>query len=789
MDHNGSINNSPVEETHSTDLDKKEDIIYSAKPVATNSFNEKTNPVGGDADSVDSETAGLTADTHALDTALKLVTRTLDITDDPTQSPYTFRAILLGLGLATFGAVLAEIFYFKPQTVNVNSIFLIVIAYCLGEATTLIPRVGPIGRALNPGPFNQKEHVFIVIMANSAAVCALGTEQLAAQTLYYDEQPNAASAIFMLLSSQCIGYGLLGMMRKMFVYPTKFVWPLTLPMASLFQSMHLDKTLAKKRLKIFWIICVCIMVWELIPEYIMPWTVGISIFCLANQNSALFTYLFGGANGDEGLGFLAWCMDWQYVGTDALVLPMNTLVNQLIGYFMCIALTIGAYYGNVWRAKDFPFMAQDLFKLYDNGTAVVYDQTQILDSDNVVGDAALDAYGLPWFSTSNAISMLVMNMAITAAVVHVFLWHWDDLKFMFTWMTPSGVKEKVRSFNWKFWTKSERVEVFPGTEGDPHFAAMQAYKETPAWWYHSVLVISIIIGLICCYQQKTQLPWWAFLVAVGISWFLTLVYACLDGITGFYYQPVTAIQMIGAYMVPKKPVANMMFTLYGSNSLVQALHMLGDLKLAQYSKLPPRATFVAQILGSCLGAVLNWVMMNSIVKAQREVLLSVEGTSLWSGQNVQTYNAQAIAWGGASDRIFGRDGEYWQVPMGLFYGIFVPIPFYLVHKWWPKLRADYINSFIILNWLGWLSVGINSSLMPYFMLGFFTQGYLRKYKAVLFAKWHLTTVAAIAGGTSIIVFILTFAVSGGAGVSRPFPEWWGNNLSGNVDHCKYTSGE
>lgn len=141
-------------------------------------------------------------------------------------------------------------------------------------------------------------------MANSAAVCALGTEQLAAQALYYNEEPNAASAIFMLFSSQCIGYGFLGLMRKMFVYPTKFVWPLTLPLASLFQSMHLDKTLAKKRLKIFWIVCVCIMVWELIPEYIMPWTVGISIFCLAKQNSALFTYLFGGANGDEGLGFL-----------------------------------------------------------------------------------------------------------------------------------------------------------------------------------------------------------------------------------------------------------------------------------------------------------------------------------------------------------------------------------------------------------------------------------------------------------------------------------------------------
>lgn len=95
----------------------------------------------------------------------------------------------------------------------------------------------------------------------------------------------------------------------------------------------------------------------------------------------------------------------------------------------------------------------------------------------------------------------------------------------------------------------------------------------------------------------------------------------------------------------------------------------------------------------------------------------------------------------------GRDGEYWQVPMGLFYGLFVPIPFYLIHKYWPKLRADYINTFIICNWLGWLSVGINTSLLPYFLFGFLAQ-WLKRYKAIWYMKWHLTTVAAIAGGMS-----------------------------------------
>lgn len=107
--------------------------------------------------SVDYAVGELTADIK-LDTSLQLVTKTLDITDDPSETAFTFRAFFIGLGLAAFGAVIAEIFYFKPQTVNVNVIFLEIIAFVMGEATTLIPRWGPVGKFINPGPFSQKEH-------------------------------------------------------------------------------------------------------------------------------------------------------------------------------------------------------------------------------------------------------------------------------------------------------------------------------------------------------------------------------------------------------------------------------------------------------------------------------------------------------------------------------------------------------------------------------------------------------------------------------------------------------
>ena len=40
------------------------------------------------------------------------------------------------------------------------------------------------------------------------------------------------------------------------------------------------------------------------------------------------------------------------------------------------------------------------------------------------------------------------------------------------------------------------------------------------------------------------------------------------------------------------------------------------------------------------------VIMNSIIDNQWDILLSVQGTNIWSGQQPQQYNSQAVAWGG-----------------------------------------------------------------------------------------------------------------------------------------------
>jgi hypothetical protein len=54
-----------------------------------------------------------------------------------------------------------------------------------------------------------------------------------------------------------------------------------------------------------------IFFWELFPEWIFPLLTGLSIFCLAAPNNAAVSQVFGGTNGNEGLGLLSICFDWQ----------------------------------------------------------------------------------------------------------------------------------------------------------------------------------------------------------------------------------------------------------------------------------------------------------------------------------------------------------------------------------------------------------------------------------------------------------------------------------------------
>ncbi|ESK86285.1 oligopeptide transporter [Moniliophthora roreri MCA 2997] len=707
-----------------------------------------------------------------ISTDVDVATRLISLEDDPTLPCFTFRMWLLGIGLSCFGAVLGQIFYFRPQTIFVSSLFLQIIAYILGVGLeTIIPGPGnelprlrtadtAFWRFMNPGPFNLKEHVAITIFSSTASESALAISIFAADSLFYNIQPNVGVGIFTLIGSQLLGYGLGGLMRSFLVYPTYIVFPNLLPTVQLFDALHRGKKffLQKKRVKFFWGTFITIFIWEWFPEYIAPTLTGISVFCLANQDSPWFTRIFGGAAGNEGLGMFALCLDWNYVGSGggsigALFTPISTQLSLYFGVMICIISFCAVYARNVWQSQNFPWLSQELF--YENGSA--YDQLAILDDNFRLDESKLAEQGLPWFAGSNVLYKIGANLAIGATFTHVVLWYGKE------------IKEAISSYR-------------SGDYSDPHMQKMKVYKEVPMWWYAAVLLGSFAMAMATCYTGHSDLPWWGLIVAILFAAvflpFIVLVYA----ITGFVPDSQSLIQIIGAAIMPGSPQRNMYFTLYGYNSVLQARGLLRDLKMGQYTKLPPRVTFTVQSVGAVIGGLLNYIIMRTIINAHREILLDVQGSNVWSGQQVQSFNSEAVTWGALSQHIYTPTGRYGIIPLSIIIGLAIPVPFWIIHRYFPKIHADKVVTPVLCWTLGYLSVGINTSVFTTFLLAVFSQYYLRVYRPRWFRKYNFLMSAALDGGTQVMVFVFSFAVGGAGGRVIDFPNW-ALNPKGNPDYC------
>jgi uncharacterized oligopeptide transporter (OPT) family protein len=237
-------------------------------------------------------------------------------------------------------------------------------------------------------------------------------------------------------------------------------------------------------------------------------------------------------------------------------------------------------------------------------------------------------------------------------------------------------------------------------------------------------------------------------------------------------------------MLPGRPVANMYFATFGYNSLYQAKNMLKDLKLGQYVHLAPKCTFVMQVIGTAIGCLMSYIMMEQITTEKREILLAIQGTNVWSGQQLQKENSAAVTWGGLAKHLYGIGGRYQWVSIAFLIGIIAPIPFWIGHRYFPKLRLDYLNVTIICGAMNHLSHGTHSAFLMHYVVGIISQFWLRKYKTNWFIKYNYILSAGMDGGAQVIAFLLTFTVLGAGGKTVPFPPYWGNNhQKGNFDYC------
>ncbi|KZT18640.1 oligopeptide transporter [Neolentinus lepideus HHB14362 ss-1] len=702
----------------------------------------------------------------------------VDVRDDGDDA-ITFRSLVIGTVFAGLGAALCQIYIFKPVEMSVSTVFLLLLIYSVGLAWAKflprkefaerigMPRLARVFHFINPGPFGLKEHTVSALVASTAAYGSTAVDNFAVQRLYYNTHVEAVTAVLATFSTACFGYGLVGILRPLTVYPSEMVYWANLPTVSIFQALHFDTAFNRSRLILFWSAFVGMFCYEIIPAYIFPLLNGLSVFCLSahwaqgtgkiSQGAVdTITNIFGGADGNEGLGLLSLSLDWQYIGSSFMSLPLTQQANSWVGYALCYIIFSAIYYSNAWSSLSYPILSTSLFAA--NGS--VWHQSAVFGTTFQLNKTALAEVGLPALTGSNAWANLSANLAIGGLIAHcVCFWS----KYVIDSVQQSRNK----------------------TQPDPHWQAMRKYKEAPWWWYAILLLLSFFAGLIVVLKGQTTLPWWSYILALLLGAFITPFSTLLYARMGNGIATNQLMKMVAGAVNPGRPVANLYFSMWSHDVVSTSIGLAGDLKIGQYLKIPPRIMFLTQVWGTILGAAVNYIVMTTIVDAQRDVLLDPRGTNVWSGQTIQSLNSAAVTWSLAKD-LYGPKGPYFIIPMSLLIGAGATIVQWLIWKRWPKIgpiKVDSIMLPIIYMYSGWMSSGINSIILTTIIVGLVSQLWLRRYHPGWYRKYNYILGGALDGGSQIMIFVLSFAVFGASGTERPFPNWAGNPAVGNVDYC------
>lgn len=235
----------------------------------------------------------------------------------------TIRAWTIGLALTIAGASMNTLFSLRQPSISIGALIAQVVAYPLGHAwARLMPsrRFRTFGRtwSLNPGPFNVKEHGVIVVMASVSFSVAYATDIILAQLIFYKQDFGIPFQLMLTVSTQSVGYGIAGIMRKFLVYPASMIWPGTLVSVTLMNAMYEQNDRGDPRVvggsmpryKWFGLVTLGAFAYYFIPGHFAKF---LSVFAFPTwlaPDNVVVNQLFGGVT---GLSILPITFDWTQV--------------------------------------------------------------------------------------------------------------------------------------------------------------------------------------------------------------------------------------------------------------------------------------------------------------------------------------------------------------------------------------------------------------------------------------------------------------------------------------------
>jgi OPT family small oligopeptide transporter len=605
--------------------------------------------------------------------------------DDVSIPCSTIRSWAIGILFSLVLGFINQLFDVRQPSIRVLANVAQLLAYPIGKAAeNWLPDVGitlfGVRHTLNPGPFSKKEHMLITIMANVAYNTPYTNYIIWVQVMpQYFNQPYAGHVIYQVLialATNLIGFGIAGICRRFLVYPSYCVWPATLVTIALNAAFHTGVNPAVEgpfnslwrisRINFFYLMGGAMFVWFWFPNYIFTALSKFTWMSWIAPNHRDVNTITGFTN---GLGINPFpTFDWNVLlwdSADPLMVPFFTTFNRFLGAFISFWVVLGFWYGNVYNTGYLPINTN---RVYDH-FAQLYNISKAVDDKGHFNKEEYIEYSPPFLGAGNVVIYMFFFAIYTSTLTYAVLYHRHEIAM--------GFKGLINSFR----RKNRRVEDHTM---DVHNRLMKNYSEAPEWWYLIVLCVAIGFGIIAITAWDTHTTPGVVFYGLLLCAVFVIPVGIIKSMTGIEVTLNVLAEFVGGSFVEGNALAMNYFKSFGYVTCAHAVWFSNDLKLAHYSKIPPRHTFFAQMIAVlastivCVG-VLNFQMtqIDQVCTEDAQYRLTCPG--------VNTFFTASVLWGTVGPgRIWGPDGQYSEILIGFPLGIAIVVFFFVLNKKFPK---------------------------------------------------------------------------------------------------------
>ncbi|ERS95325.1 uncharacterized protein SPSK_01435 [Sporothrix schenckii 1099-18] len=751
-------------------------------------------------------------------------------TDDPSIPCETIRAHLLGYIWAALAQFTNSLFNSRFPTISLTSAVAQILLYPCGLLLAwVLPDWGFTFRgqrvSLNPGPWTYKEQMLATIIVDVGLTSAYCFWNIQTQTVYYgDKWLTPGYGILLLLSTQLMGLGFSGLMRRFVVYPVEALWPNILPTLALNRALLLPETQEVvhgwriSRYRFFFIVFSAMFVYFWVPGYLFP---ALSYFAWMtwikpdNFNLNMIT------GSSYGLGFNPIpTFDWNVLGTYYLPLayPFFVYAQQYAGNLLGGLIIIALYYSNTkWSA----YLPPNTSGIFDN-TGNSYNISRVVEQGTgAFNETAYLEYSPAFYGAGNLTLYGAFFAFYPLTMVFILLDSWRPLLRAYKSSLKAGLgflrqmvvgtknavvalaKGDVRGAGRHLASIfSSDVSIYDEFD-DPFTQLLRAYPEVPDWWFTVIFLVSFVFAIvILAHWEQLNTPVWTIFFVIGLNLVFLIPMSYLYAISGNTEGLNVVTELIIGYALPGHPEALMFVKAFGYNINGQADNYISDQKMGFYAKVPPRAMYRGQIISSIITALIAYGVVQF---ADNDIpgICTHDQVSHFNCENGSgVYFSSSVIWGAIGpERIFSQ--IYPALKYCFLLGFLLALVWWTVKYYGAKARSVVrsvlpavvykpldLAVFTPISWLKHVHPSLVFNGFLYWAplnLSYFTGGlyisfafmyYLRRNKTAWWEKYNYVLSAALTGGVAFSGIIMFFAVQ----YHPKSISWWGTDIvSATID--------